>query len=600
MGFILDGLDTESYDRKYSDKELLKRILSYLKDYRGKIIIIFIVITLNSITGAAVPVLIGKTIDLIGKNPDIFIIGIFSFCIIGSASIGWILNYIRQRITSKVIGSTILNLSSDAFKKTINHDLSFYDEHSSGKIVSRITSDAIDFSQIVNLITDFFSQILMVIILGFWLVTINAWLTLILFGMAPIAILIALSFRKIARKVTRNSKRIRAKINSQIKESISGIMVAKSFRQEKNLYDKFKKSNNQSYQVGLRKGLVINLIFPVMVTAAGIGSAAIMLISAYFLHSGNMTIGEWVLFLQAVAFFWWPLLNIASFWSQFQDGLSACERVFALIDRESKVKQTGNIKLSSLKGKIEFKNVTFSYNEKETILNKFSLKIPPGETIALVGHTGAGKSSIARLITRFYEFQGGKILLDDKDIRSLDMLSTRQYIGLVPQDPFLFSGTVLDNILYGNSDATDKDARYSAAHIGNGDWLEDLPNGLETNVGHRGSTLSMGQRQLVALSRVLLKNPALFILDEATASVDPFTETQIQEGLDTVMKTRTAIVIAHRLSTVKKADRILVLEKGRIIEEGNHKKLIDLNGHYSTLYNTYFRHQSLEYVETKR
>jgi ATP-binding cassette subfamily B protein len=215
-----------------------------------------------------------------------------------------------------------------------------------------------------------------------------------------------------------------------------------------------------------------------------------------------------------------------------------------------------------------------------------------------VGHTGAGKSSIARIIARFYEFQGGELRVDGIDIRRFDLSQYRRQIGLVPQDPFLFSGTVKDNIRYGLPKATEEQVCQAALRIAEGTWLEALSNGLDTEVGARGASLSMGQRQLVALARVLLKDPAILILDEATASVDPFTETQIQDGLELVMKDRTAIVIAHRLSTVRHADRIIVLQKGRIIEEGNHQDLLAQGGHYAELYNTYFRHQSMEYVES--
>jgi ABC-type multidrug transport system fused ATPase/permease subunit len=228
------------------------------------------------------------------------------------------------------------------------------------------------------------------------------------------------------------------------------------------------------------------------------------------------------------------------------------------------------------------------------------LTIHAGETMALVGHTGSGKSSLARLIARFYEFQGGRILIDGHDVRTFDLDAYRNHLGIVTQVPFLFDGTVMDNIRYGYPDASDEDVLSVAQTVGGGDWIASLPNDLDTEVGERGSNLSMGQRQLVALARVLLHDPSIFILDEATASVDPLTETLIQEGLDEIMKRRTSIVIAHRLSTIKNADRIIVLREGKIIEEGNHTSLLEQDGHYAELYNTYFRHQSLEYIEQSR
>ena len=341
----------------------------------------------------------------------------------------------------------------------------------------------------------------------------------------------------------------------------------------------------------------MNLIFPIMNVASGLGTAALVYGGGIAMGRGAMSAGEWYLFMMAVGFVWFPLISIASFWSQFQDGLSAAERVFALIDTRPKVRQTDCLPANSVKGCIEFDHVGFSYGDKEVVLPDFSLDIQPGETVAFVGHTGAGKSSIARLITRFYEFQSGTIRIDGADIRSYDLDDLRHSTGLVPQDPFLFSGTVRDNIRYGKPDADDDDVAAAAAHVGRGDWLEDLPQGLDTEVGPRGGSISLGQRQLVALARVLLRGPAILILDEATASVDPFTESQIQDGLETVMENRTAVVIAHRLSTVRNADRIIVLKDGHILEEGTHDSLLAGGGHYSELYNTYFRHQSLEYVE---
>ena len=598
MGFILDGLETEAYDRNYSDRELVNRLASYFQPYKNQMILVAIMITLNSAAGTGGPILISRAIDLVKTNPSTEVILLLALGVLLLGAAAWGFNYVQQLFSARVVGNVVLKLREDVFHSTVRHDLSFYDEHPSGKIVSRVTSDTQDFSGVVTLVMDLLSQVFLVVLLSVWLSTIDIWLTLLLIGMTPLAAAIALSFRRLARKVTQRARRVRAKINAQIQESISGIVVAKSFRQEQAIYATFDANNEQAYQVGLRRGLTLNTIFPIMGLASGLGVATLVYAGGLATRSGAVTPGNWYLFMQAVGFFWFPLMNISSFWSQFQDGLSAAERVFALIDAESKVVQTASEPVNHIEGRIHFRDLSFSYTQDEIVLPGFTLDIHPRETVALVGHTGAGKSSIARLITRFYEFQGGELTIDGRDIRRLDLGQYRQHIGLVPQEPFLFSGTVRDNVRYGRPEATDEQVRRAAMQISKGDWLADLPDGLDTDVGERGANLSMGQRQLVALARVLLKDPAIFILDEATASVDPFTETQIQEGLETIMRDRTAIVIAHRLSTVKHADRTIVMDHGQIIEEGTHEDLMTRGGHYAELYNTYFRHQSLDYIES--
>jgi ATP-binding cassette subfamily B protein len=298
--------------------------------------------------------------------------------------------------------------------------------------------------------------------------------------------------------------------------------------------------------------------------------------------------------------FWFPITNLSAFWSQFQQGLAAAERVFALMDVDSAVIQTDNQPVSDLQGEIIFDHVSFRYSEQEQVLRDFSLTIAPGESIALVGHTGAGKSSIIKLIARFYEFQEGEIFVDGRNIRTFDLESYRRQLGIVSQIPFLFAGTVAENIRYGRPEVSDAEIEAMAGRIGEGEWLETLPDGLNSEVGERGRRLSMGQRQLVALTRVLVQDPRIFILDEATASVDPFTESQIQQALDLIMEGRSSIIIAHRLSTVKSADRIIVLQQGQIMEQGSHRQLLNQGGHYAELYDTYFRHQSLKYVNREK
>ena len=598
MPFILDGLDSEDYDRTYKDRELLRRMAGYFRPYKRHVALASLMLTLNSAAGTAGPILISKALDLIKQDSSTRAFLLLSLGVLLLGVFAWGFNYIRQIVSARMVGNVVLRLREDVYSSVVHNDLSFFDRHPSGKIVSRVTSDTQDFSDVVTLVLDVFSQILLVLLLSVWLMTINVRLTLLILGMSPVAFAIALAFRRIARKVTRNAKRVTAVINAEVQETISGIGVAKAFRQEQAVFERFLVNNRKAYRVGLARGLTLNSIFPVLGMASGLAIALLVYAGGSAVRAGGFSPGDWYLFMQATAFFWWPMISIASFWSQFQDGLSASERIFALIDAEPKVKQTASHSVPQLRGEVEFRNLLFSYTEREQVLKDFSLKVPAGQNVAFVGHTGAGKSSIARLIARFYEYQEGELLVDGHDIRQLDLDKYRKQIGLVPQDPFLFSGTVKENIRYGLSEATEEQVRHAAMRIAEGSWLDALSMGLETEVGARGASLSMGQRQLVVLARVLLKNPVILILDEATASVDPFTEAQLQEGLETVMKDRTSIIIAHRLSTVRHADRIIVLEKGRIVEEGDHQGLLTRGGPYAGLYNTYFRHQSLEYVES--
>ena len=621
MGFILDGLDSESYDRQYSDRDLMGRIVSYFRPHGRKMAIIAIMITLNSIMGALGPIVIARAVGVLGDDPGRVTVTVMLQLALGVSLIGvsaWVFNYIRQLFSARVTSNVVLKLREDVFNATVAHDLSFYDEHPSGKIVSRVTSDTQDFAEVVNLTLNLLSQVMLVAMLMVYLLTINARLTLLLLAMAPLAAVLALSFRRLARRVTTNARRVTAIINAQIQESISGILVAKSFRQEPAIYATFDANNRQGYRVGLTRGLTLSGIFPILGIGSGLGTAVLVYTGGLATRT-SIAPAEWYLFMQTVGFFWFPITQIASFWSQFQDGLSAAERVFALIDREPKVKQIAAEAVGSrfqapgsreeesslepvippTRGHIEFRHLRFSYTDREVVLPDFSLDIRAGETVALVGHTGAGKSSIGKLIMRFYEFQGGELLIDGRDVRRLDLGSFRRQIGLVPQEPFLFSGTVAHNVRYGRPEANDDDVLRAAQAISGGEWLAALPAGLNTDIGERGGNLSMGQRQLVALARVVLKDPAIFILDEATASVDPFTEAQIQEGLREIMRQRTSIVIAHRLFTVRHADRIIVLRDGHIIQEGTHDALLAEGGHYAELYNTYFRHQSLAYIERR-
>jgi ABC-type multidrug transport system fused ATPase/permease subunit len=595
MGFLMDGLDAEAYDRKYSDAELVHRVLAYFWPQTRRVLIVTGAILLGALAETALPIFISWSLDELaaGRIDLALVVSVVT----GLGVLGYALNYVRRSLTSRAVGDVVRRLREDALDAALQRDMSFYDQFQSGKIVSRITSDTQAFSQVVVLAVDLLSQLLLVAAILGYLFTVDVGLTWLALAIAPFFFGATLAFRSIARRTITQSRRVSAEVSALIQETVGGIGVAKTFRQERAIYDQFVGVNEQSFRINLRTGFVFSSIFPVLNILSGLGTGALIYFGGQGVVAGQLSAGEWYLFIQGLTLFLFPLTSIASFWSQFQLGLAAAERVFALLDAEPKVVQIGDLRLERLRGEIEFEDVDFAYNEAEPVLRGFSLRIRAGEKLALVGHTGSGKSSIGKLIARFYEFQGGRLSVDGHDIRTLNLADYRAHLGIVTQSPFLFDGDVRENIRYGNPGATDTDVEAVARLVGGGDWLDSLPQGLETQVGERGGALSMGQRQLVALARVQLQNPSIFILDEATASVDPLTETLIQEGLDTVMAGRTSIVIAHRLSTIRHADRIIVLRKGKIIEQGTHDSLLAQGGHYAELYNTYFRHQSLEAID---
>ena len=599
MGFF-SGLNAEAYDRSYSDRQLVGRMAAYFRPHMRRLAGILVGLLVVSGAGALTPILVANGVNLMTTSGSVQTMLLLGGVVTVLGILVWGGNWFSRRLTVRAVNDVMLSLREDAFASAAEHDLSFYDEFTSGRVVSRITSDTQDFAQVVVLISDLSSQVVESLILLIVLARIELHLIPWLLAVMPFVFLSTYGFRHLARVVTRRGMRAIANVNAAIKEAVTGIAVAKNFRQEKTIYAEFDGVNKVSYAANVRRGLVLSLVFPTLNAFSGVATALLVYVGGLNVAQAAITFGAWYLFINSLDRFWSPIQNLSAFWSQVQQGLSAAERVFALIDAESAMIQTAARDVPKLHGDIEFSHLNFEYASEEPVLHDFNLHIQAGEDLALVGHTGAGKSSIAKLIARFYEFQGGQLLIDGLDIRSFELHQYRQQLGIVSQMPFLFSGTVLENIRYARPETSVGEIETLARQIGGGEWLETLPEGLETEVGERGGRLSMGQRQLVSLMRVLVQKPAIFILDEATANIDPFTETQIQEALELVLSEATSILIAHRLSTVKAADRIIVLREGKIIETGNHNSLLAQGGHYAELYNTYFRHQSLDYVEQAR
>lgn len=591
------GLDAEEYDRVYSDRELFRRIMKYFQTHSKKMLIVIIFLVLSSLTAGILPYLTSLIIrQLEGTNLAAVIAGLVVATLIMNVST-YIFNYINKSISADILNSVTYQLRADVEANVLLQDMSFFDKYPTGKIVSRINSDSQNFFEMAQIFMDSISSFLVVIIMLVPMFLIDAKLTIIFLAMVPVIFLFTLSFRKVARKKTLQGQRVLATVHSFVQETMSGIHIAKTFRQESSLYREFKEINKKSYKINLNRALFMNVIFPGLGLIQGIMLALILFFGGEsVLNNPTLSVATLYLFIQSLWGLFFPLFSIAAFWPQFQTGMAAAERIFALIDSKPQVLQNDNEVMANIRGEVSIRNMSFYYSPEKPVFDEFSLDISPGESVAIVGHTGAGKSSLARILLRFYEFQKGTITIDGKDIRSLDLHSYRKQVGLISQTPFLWGDTLENNVKYGNPDATREEVLWALEQAGGRDWVEDLADGLETNIRERGKLLSMGQRQLVVFARVLLQNPAILILDEATASVDPFTETRIQDALEKIMENRTSIIIAHRLRTVRHVDRIVVLDHGKIVEQGNHETLMQKNGYYARLYNTYFKHQSYEFI----
>ena len=601
MSWFGVGRSEEEDERKFTDKELTKRMFSYIAPFKRSILVVTIIIIINTALSLAPPYVTGKLLDLaVVDREDLQIVLIIILVVTQMvlSILTWLLGeYLRTVITIKTVTKATRNIRMDMFYKLQNHDFRFFDTHITGKIMSRVMNDTDTLRDTLSFITQLIGNVLLVVGSAGFLFYLNWKLALISIALSPVIFLLMYIYRKFVRRTMLNWRKTVAAVNAAMGESISGISVSKSFSREKKNFEEFKKLNHENYRASYMRALTFATLWPI------VGLLQIIVLVAIYLYGGHISIfhaevtpGELYSFTLYLWRFFFPLTQVANFYSQYQAGLAAMERIFGMMDVESEVKQKDEpIILPELKGEIEFKNMNFWYNKNEPVFENFSLKINAGEKVAFVGHTGAGKTTLASLISRFYEIKGGSILIDGVDIRDLHIQWYRQQVALVLQDSFLFSGPIEENIKMGRifDNPSHEEIVVAAEAVQATEFIEDFPEGFETDVLERGKRLSTGQRQLVTFARALLANPKILILDEATASVDAYTEAMIQDALETIMKGRTSIVIAHRLSTIKNVDKIVMIENGKIVEIGNHEELLKKRGKYSELYETYFKHQSL-------
>ena len=584
------------FDKEYTFKETISRIFDLASTQKLNLIGLVVVTLFEALVYILLPFLVREglnSIALFSENLSFEFAKFVGYIYLIGAFVQWLIVYFLIRLEVIITAKSISDLRIKMFEKLQKMDLGFYDKMQTGKIMNRVMDDSNQAGALVTVFSLFMSSLILMVTILSIMFSVNVTLTLwILLGI-PITIVLVLIIAIFLRRFARVVRKTRAAVNSAIQETVTGVSVIKGFNREEQNKKDFIHLNDKNLKANLKLSYTFSIFFPLIDFLSILLLFTILETGGGEVINGKIGIGDLYLFYAYTLRLFGPVIQLAQQVARIQAGSAATERIFSLLDINSKMK-TGNKIIKELKGRITYQNVTFSYNEKEMIFQDMNLEIEPNTKIALVGHTGAGKSTFVSLLSRFYELNDGNIYIDGFNVQDLDIDSYRKHIGLVPQEPYLFSGSILENIKFGNINAKDKEIKDIINKTNLNEFINSLPEGLETDVREKGSRLSRGQRQLLTMARALLADPKILILDEATASVDAYTESLIQKSLEELFENRTSIIVAHRLSTILMVDRILVFENGKIVGDGTHQELIANNKTYKSLYETYYSFQGID------
>jgi ATP-binding cassette subfamily B protein len=583
--------DDEAMEKPF-DWGQLKRLARYMKPYAKQMIpIILVMMVVGAITKLTIPLLISRSIDHGIRMGNEKLLWIMVATMLGLYVVQWVANAFRIRYTNIIGQKVIYDLRHDLFRHIQKLSFNFFDKRPAGSVLVRVTNDVNSLQDLftngaVNMMIDIVQLIGIVVILLLFNFKLGAAIILTV----PLMFFISTSLRVKIRRAWQVVRIRQSRINAHLNECIQGIRVTQAFTQEKENIRYFDEMNLDNRKTWDRASALNQTFGPLIDLTGGVGYCILFLLGAYLIQSGEMTVGLLVAFANYIGNFWEPINRLGQMYNQLLVAMASSERIFEFMDEEPKVGEIPGAKdLPAVKGDLRLENVVFEYEKGRPALHGINLHVREGTSVALVGHTGSGKSTIINLLCRFYDPVGGRVLIDGQDIRHVTLHSLRSQIGIVLQDTFIFSGTIRENIRFGRLDATDGEVEAAARAVYAHDFIVNLPNGYETQVEERGNVLSMGQRQLISFARALLANPRILILDEATASIDTETELKIQEALKTLLAGRTSIIIAHRLSTIRHADNIVVLDHGRIMEMGNHDELMGQRKIYYGLIQAQYR-----------